>query len=826
MAPRLRVIRFALLLTALAAPHARAQRITGIVRDTGSIASLSGAVVSLLDAKRQSLARMITDASGRYSLDLTPSAAQLRVVRIGFQPRVLALPSSHAALLTLDVYMTKVPTLLSTVVVSDNRMCSSDRDRPAALSLWEQARSGLLASIVARESKPAHATIISYERWIDVSRNRVVRQTARKQDGLTTRPFVTLRTPHDLAERGYLEEIAGALTYHAPDADVLLDESFAVTHCFSVRNADDAHAGAIGIAFEPTRGRERIVDVHGTLWLEATVPALRSIEFSFVGGDAAMILGDAGGVLHFHSMSNGVVFVDEWHSRAPVMVQTRDPGRQLRIGRSIANGGDVVNSKPGNQANEAGGIVGSATWPDGEHWEAPLKPLTGVVAVRGTSAPSRGALVAIDATGDSVLTDTAGRWSIYPLFPGRYEVIVADTSYAAFISPYVTKTDVEITPTEQKEVRVELPSRAESVRGLCRGTQASGVTSILLGRIVDSAGSTPIPSGIRVSASWIASVTQMTGLFSWSKEGEGIELDDKGRFSLCGVPRENAFQLALDRARVRVTDTLITIGPKTEIAELTWRVNFGALGNLVAQQPARLQGHVTQRGTGAAIAGVDLWLPSLDRHATTDASGAFAFDSLPPGYQILQVRQLGFAGQRDTLRLSQGRPVMRDYALSPQATVLDTVSALSDGSKYLSSGLRAFEERRAKHGAGYFIAEKELRSHDGDQLANLITSKMPGLRVVNGGSGNTYLASTVKQCKGRSLGTQQCSPCYLTLYLDGVLRYSADEQESRSEPPDFNRTAVSELAGIEFYSRENAVPPPYNAARSGCGTLLLWTRER
>jgi hypothetical protein len=37
---------------------------------------------------------------------------------------------------------------------------------------------------------------------------------------------------------------------------------------------------------------------------------------------------------------------------------------------------------------------------------------------------------------------------------------------------------------------------------------------------------------------------------------------------------------------------------------------------------------------------------------------------------------------------------------------------------------------------------------------------------------------------------------------------------------------VSDLAGVEFYPETGTGPPEYNATGSGCGTLLLWTRER
>jgi hypothetical protein len=487
---------------------------------------------------------------------------------------------------------------------------------------------------------------------------------------------------------------------------------------------------------------------------------------------------------------------------------------------------DVVDTRPGRQASDNGGIVSKATWPDGEKWESPLKPLAGTVVVRGTLAPLEGALVAIDATGDSVLTDAAGRWAIYPVFPGRYEVVVADTSFSAFTSPRVTRAEVDITPTEQNDLRLGLPGRVEAMRALC-GPQAPANTSILLGRIVDSAGTARVPSGMRVSGTWFGSVTIMNAGVRWRNDGESIDVDDKGRFSLCGVPREKSFQLALHRSNIRVADTLVTIGPKSEVEQVNWRINVGALGTLVAQQPARLQGRVTQQSNSAPLGDVDLWLPSLDRRTRTDGSGAFAFDSMPPGYQILSVRQQGFATRIDTVRLASGRTTTRSYALQPQVAQLDTMHAIAAVAHYTSPGLRGFENRRSTRPAGFFIAESELRSHENEQLVNAIISRIPGLRQLASDNGGTYLASSIKQCRGRSFSTSdRCAPCYVTTYIDGVLTYNADISDERSEATDFGRLSIKDLAGVEFYPREGTAPPPFTAARLGCGTLMLWMRER
>ena len=65
--------------------------------------------------------------------------------------------------------------------------------------------------------------------------------------------------------------------------------------------------------------------------------------------------------------------------------------------------------------------------------------------------------------------------------------------------------------------------------------------------------------------------------------------------------------------------------------------------------------------------------------------------------------------------------------------------------------------------------------------------------------------------------------CYVTTYIDGVQVFQAG---SLAQPPDAARINISDLGGVEFYPDAGTGPVQYNATGSGCGTLLLWTRER
>ena len=55
---------------------------------------------------------------------------------------------------------------------------------------------------------------------------------------------------------------------------------------------------------------------------------------------------------------------------------------------------------------------------------------------------------------------------------------------------------------------------------------------------------------------------------------------------------------------------------------------------------------------------------------------------------------------------------------------------------------------------------------------------------------------------------------------------SSPTRDQLMKIPDLNGFAVNQLAGLEFYAAGASIPPQFNATDDGCGTLLLWTRER
>jgi CarboxypepD_reg-like domain len=248
----------------------------------------------------------------------------------------------------------------------------------------------------------------------------------------------------------------------------------------------------------------------------------------------------------------------------------------------------------------------------------------------------------------------------------------------------------------------------------------------------------------------------------------------------------------------------------------------------VDAQSASLIGTVVRDTLDHRLAGAEISIVALRRSTTANYQGEFRLDALPSGRYAVTVRHVGFAPLTDTVELKDNVRVEHEFVLVAAVAVLDSVLVKAQERKYISPGLNAFEERR-RMGFGHFITDSVLRRYDNDQLSTVIR-RIPGIHLVPYRGGQYAGAS-------RALGSgaqvfvnpgdgKSPKGCWSTVYLDGAVIYTIMAGRQGAQAIDYNSFSVNTLAAVEYYAGGSTVPAQYGTTEYGCGTLLLWTRER
>ena len=240
---------------------------------------------------------------------------------------------------------------------------------------------------------------------------------------------------------------------------------------------------------------------------------------------------------------------------------------------------------------------------------------------------------------------------------------------------------------------------------------------------------------------------------------------------------------------------------------LWWSIAFGAaaLFSVAGQTPARVRILGVFNHAGDAIEGAEVIDILTQTKALTTKTGTVSLGFLGDSGSLIRIQKIGFRPQTMVVAMAPTDTLPITVVLDEVGTVLPTVFTTDSSPRYVSPGLRAFEERR-KQGFGQFITEAELRKNDSKRMTNMVrTLSNVNLACPRGG---------LRRGECWAVGAR--SGCPLVVYLNGAV----------STDNDLEKLQVSEFGGVEYYPGGATIPPQYNKTGSACGVLLLWTRER
>lgn len=526
------------LIAAIAATGvANAQRVRGTVTDSATAERVAGAVITLSDSAGAFLSRSIAGAEGKFSVPRLAATRRMRVVRIGYHPTDLVIGNDTV----VDVRMQPVPSILGAVEASGRRVCPGDPS--GGLELWEQARAGLLASVVAREATPPRIRLRLTERTFEPIRHGIIRDSSIVKDAIGDKSFVAARPAWAFAESGYLREHPGGeRDYFAPDEAVLLDPSFAGTHCVHAIDGKGPRADQVGIAFEPVKdpARDTLVDIAGVLWLSRRGLTLRSLEFRYTNLEHEVR--NAGGEVFFAPMPNGVSLIERWTIHSPILAVDAAPDpsgiRRRRPSRSERRDVRVV------AYHETGGEVGSVSWPNGQLWHRALPRVVGRVEdIAGH--PVSGAVVWMQGTRDTVRSGVDGRFEMPYVFPGIFVLEASDSVLAPEGIARTIPLRFGLFEAAEKVMILTLHPRADVFELVCPARSYRKGTAVLLAHIVDAQGNPASGAVVDVETRDIGAGGDSLAR-PRHKRGEASA---EGRFVVCGVAHDRPIVIRASKGR-------------------------------------------------------------------------------------------------------------------------------------------------------------------------------------------------------------------------------------------------------------------------------------
>jgi hypothetical protein len=483
----------AVLTAALLAPvPAVAQTVTVQVRNEGTAEPIVGAVVHLVSQTGVSVKRALTDERGRVLFfGFGPGRYVLRAEMIGMATRETeAFVAPPGRTTERELALSPRPVTLQGISVDATARCRvGPTNGLVTARLWDEARKALTAAAITDERAVYRFQTLIYER--DVTRDTRVIEGERR-----SRREANMRTPfrsppiEQLVANGFMESRAGVDTYYAPDAHVLLSDLFLESHCFRARVGDRGESdGLIGLAFEPTPDRRSLVEVTGTLWLDAESSELRWLEYRYENLDPEIRSDELGGHVEFRHMPDGGWIVSNWWIRMP------------RAARQLTLRGDEMRTFVAG-FREAGGMVlglQEAGRPLGH--PSLLGGVEGVVR-ENLGAPLSGARVEVVGTDRTTVTDATGAFTMRDLIEGVYQLRVVDERLEAygFAPEPITRAvfDGEMSYLEfripsAERVLAEACANVPSVGSAWGGVppQAQG-TGVLVGRVLDDETGEPV----------------------------------------------------------------------------------------------------------------------------------------------------------------------------------------------------------------------------------------------------------------------------------------------------------------------------------------------
>jgi hypothetical protein len=288
---------------------------------TGVLAA-NALVVARKTADGTMVARALSGQSGRYRVTIGRDSVELLVLRIGYEPTVLGrLRLDQGERREFDAVLPETPLRLSAVQTREAPRCQTRPDEGSVVArLFLQVRTALMT---ARLREQQGGVVAQYEVRNMRTGTRGQSLGAPQLSIVTDSSLQPFRSvPVDtLMQFGFRTVAAdGAMSYRAPDADVLTSDQFLVNYCLQLAAESNENPAWVGVEFRPARSRTDIVQIRGVAWLDQSSSELRQIDFGYVGLEPTIARASPGGMIAYTRLDDDMWFIHEWGIRMPTVV--------------------------------------------------------------------------------------------------------------------------------------------------------------------------------------------------------------------------------------------------------------------------------------------------------------------------------------------------------------------------------------------------------------------------------------------------------------------------------------------------------------------------
>jgi hypothetical protein len=204
----------------------------------------------------------------------------------------------------------------------------------------------------------------------------------------------------------------------------------------------------------------------------------------------------------------------------------------------------------------------------------------------------------------------------------------------------------------------------------------------------------------------------------------------------------------------------------------------------------------------------------------TGPNGRFRMLDVPAGQYVLVLRRSGYRPTSVVVEVAAADTLRLSYTLERGATMLEAAVVTTPS---LTRRMTEFESRR-KFGRGEFLDEAEINKRNAVYATDLMrrftsVNVSPNTTKSSGGMPEQYALS---RREGGTLNGNLSGGgggyCAMTVFVDDV-----------KMPTPFNLDLLPSpriLAGIEVYAGSATAPPRWAGFDTGCGIILVWTKDQ